>query len=317
MWYCHPLAVHLRESATTEGEDPHNPHLYLAQRKAALEPNLISDRTFGKDMGVAESTEMENPDHSNGNPNSNRRTRLGQGKEASGEHLHLHLSSCHECLELENCTIESVKFASAENIPELPDDYISLEDHSDVGHSNETSNLNVSGKPPNVLVYSSPSFPEQFEQVKSVLLQCFDTCRYVVYPLPEEQALTAPWMDNCLLLVLVGEELIPSNLHRLFTSYLEKGGKILGLASSYTFGNVALKRKSELLGSVQDLVFDGPNDNPISLNILASGFAYEEGLVESCDKVDKWGRLNNESQDLMMVRQAYGDNGGEAVLCQV
>lgn len=50
---------------------------------------------------------------------------------------------------------------------------------------------------------------------------------------------------------------------------------------------------------------------------MVSGFAYEEGLVESCDKVDKWGRLNNDSQDLMMVRQAYGDNGGEAVLCQV
>lgn len=310
-------SVHLKETAATEGEDPHNPHLYLAQRNAALELNLISDRTFGKDMGVAESTEMQNPDNSNEDTNSNRRTGLGQGEEASGEHRHLHLSSCHECLELENCTIESVKFASADNIPDLPDDYISLEDHFDVGHSNETSNLNVSGKPPNVLVYSSPSFPEQFNQVKSVLFQCFDNCRYVVYPLPEEQALTAPWMDNCLLLVLVGEEPMPSNLHRLFTSYLEKGGKILGLASSYTFGNVALKRKSELLGSVQDLVFDGPNGNQISLNVMVSGFAYEEGLVESCDKVDKWGRLNNDSQDLMMVRQAYGDNGGEAVLCQV
>nr|DBA34512.1 TPA: hypothetical protein GDO54_002063 [Pyxicephalus adspersus] len=309
-------SVHLRKTSAAK-EDSQDNNLFLAQRKAALELNLTSDKTVGKDMGVSESTEMENSDNGNENPNLNRRSGLGQKEEASGEHLHLHLSSCHECLELENCTIESVKFASAENIPDLPDDFSSLEDQSDVGHPKETSNLNVSGKPPNVLIYGDPSSPERVEQVKSVLLQCFDACRYVVYPLPEDQALTAPWVDNCLLLVLVGEKPIPANVHKLFISYLEKGGKILGLASTFTFGNVELKKKSELLGSVQDLVFDGPSGNEIHLNVMVSGLVYEEGFIESCNQSNQWGRLNNESQDLMMVRQEYGDNGGEAILCQV
>ncbi|KAM5179725.1 biotin--protein ligase isoform 1-T2 [Mantella aurantiaca] len=305
-------SVHLTETSTKD-RDPTDP-LYLAQRKAALELNLTPDRTVGKDMGVSESSEMPDPDSGSDHPDLNRRT---QREEAGGEHLHLHLSSCHECLELENCTIESVKFASAENIPDLPDDYTSLEDHSDEGQPKETSNLNVSGKPPNVLVYGSPSCPERFDQIRSVLLHCFDACRYVVYPLPEEQAISAPWMDNCLLLLLAGEEPVPSSVHQRITAYLEKGGKVLGLASSFTLGNVVLKKKPELLGSVQDLVFDGPNGNQICLHVLAGGFVYEEGLVESCDQADEWGRLNNDCQDLMVVRQAYGDNGGEAVLCQV
>ncbi|KAM9320750.1 biotin--protein ligase [Gastrophryne carolinensis] len=305
-------SVHLREPLGTK-EVGHNQRLFLGDRKAALD--LTSDRTSGKEMGVAESTEVQDPDSrsSNVNNQAERRPKL----EASREHLHLHLSSCHECLELENCTIESVRFASAENIPDLPEDFTSLEDSLEVGSPKKSSNLNVTGKPPNVLVYGSSSSPETLEQVKEVLYQCFDVTRYVLYPLPEEQALRAPWMDNCVLLVLVGEEPVPCSLHKLFLSYLEKGGKILGLSSSFTFGNMILKSKSTLQGLVQDLVFQGPNGNQTHLNVMASGLVYEEGSEESCDQVDEWGHLNNDDQDLMMIRQVYGDSGGEAVLCQV
>ncbi|XP_068126529.1 biotin--protein ligase [Hyperolius riggenbachi] len=304
-------SVYLTESPANKVVDSIDRSPDLDQRKAALELSLVSEGAAEKKMGVAESTEMQNSD------NVNERLEPRQPAEASGEHLHLHLSSCHECLELENCTIESVKFASAENIPDLPEDFASLEDSPDVSFHQETSNLNISGKPPNVLVYNSSSDPDRFEQVKSVLLQCFDSCRYVVYPLLEEQVLRDPWMDNCLLLVLVGEKPIQCSLHKLLISYMEKGGRILGLSSPFTIGNMVLKRKNELQGLVQDLVFNRPNSSEISLSVLTSGFVFEDCSEEPSDQVEEWGHLNNDNQDLMMVRQKYGDDGGEAVLCQV
>lgn len=39
-----------------------------------------------------------------------------------GHGRHLHLSSCHECLELENSTILSIKYTLVDNISDLPDD---------------------------------------------------------------------------------------------------------------------------------------------------------------------------------------------------
>ncbi|XP_075710715.1 biotin--protein ligase isoform X2 [Rhinoderma darwinii] len=303
-------SVHLTEPSTSQGKA-----LQEVETTSTQEPSVSSSiKNHKEDMGVAESTEMIHTQNSGGNSSASGGTNPRQNEEAGGEHLHLHLSSCHECLELENCTIESVKFASAENIPDLPEDFSSLEDSSDVSCLRETSNLNRSGKPPNVLIYGGSTSQERLQQVKDVLLQCFDPCRYVVYALPEEQVLRAPWMDNCLLLVVVAEEPIPSQIHNLFTSYLGNGGKILGLSSSFTFGNLSLQRKSLLQESVQAFVFDIPNGNQIHFTGIASGYVYE---MHVDDQVDGWGHMNNDSRDVMMVHQTYGDCGGEAVLCQV
>ncbi|XP_063812620.1 biotin--protein ligase isoform X2 [Pseudophryne corroboree] len=307
-------SVHLRESSVNKEEAVEGGALYSALNKSTQELKLTSSEEGGtEEMGITEST--ENP--TGQNPNLNDETDPKKNEEAKGEHLHLHLSSCHECLELESCTIESVKFASAENIPELPDDFSSLEDSSDMGFLKETSSLNKSGKPPNVLIYGDSTSQDHFQNIKSVLQQCFDSCRYVIYPLPEEQALRAPWMDNCLLLVVAAQEPIPSNIHQLFTSYLGKGGKILGLSSSLTFGSTVLKRKPELQGSVQEFVFDSPNGSQIQLSVLASGYVYEEHFEGSCDEANLWGYLDNDRRDVMMVHQTYGQSAGEAVLCQV
>lgn len=39
-----------------------------------------------------------------------------------GQGHHFYLSSCHECLELENSTILSIKYTLVDNISDLPDD---------------------------------------------------------------------------------------------------------------------------------------------------------------------------------------------------
>ncbi|KAG8590989.1 hypothetical protein GDO81_007002 [Engystomops pustulosus] len=282
---------------------------FSTKRTSHQELNVsASEENRKEDMGVAESTTVV---HSHGGGASGG---TDPNHEEGGEHPHLHLSSCHECLELENCTIESVKFASAENIPDLPDDFSSLEDTSDVGCPKKTSNLNKTGKPPNVLIYGGSSSQDLLQQVKDVLLHCFDPCRYVVYPLPEEQVLKVPWMDNCLLLVVVTSDPIPSEVQNLFTSYMGNGGKILGLSSSFTFGDVSLVRRSQLQESLQAFVFDRPNRDPIGLNVISSGYVYE---TDGDDQVQGWGYMDNDRQDVVMVHQTYGDSGGEAVLCQV
>lgn len=306
-------SVHLSECLTNKGKALQEGD--SVKTTSTQEPNGSgSEKNRKKEMGIAESTEMVDS-HETCEDSGSGGTNTRPKEDGGGEHLHLHLSSCHECLELENCTIESVKFASAENIPELPDDCSSLEeDNSDVNCLKETSDLNRSGKPPNVLIYGGSAPQGRLQQVTDVLLQCFDSCRYVVYPLLEEKVLRAPWMDNCLLLVVVAEEPIPSQVQNLFTSYMGNGGKILGLSSSFTFGNLGLRRRSPLQESVQAFVFDRPSGNEINFKGIANGYVYE---MHTDDQVDGWGYTDNDSRDVIMVHQTYGDCGGEAVLCQV
>ncbi|KAG8450179.1 hypothetical protein GDO86_002713 [Hymenochirus boettgeri] len=263
-------------------------------------------------MGASESIDRGSPDLRS----SDAETDKGEDSEGIEEHLHLHLSSCHECLELETRTIESVRFASAENIPDLPEDFVRLEDNLDQNESKDTAKLNVTGKPPNILIYSGVS-EHRFQQVKYVLLQCFDSSRYVVYPLPEDQVLNAPWTDNCLMLVIVDERPIKKKFYKHFLDYLSKGGKILGLSSSFTFGCLSVRNKNKKLqGSVQEMVFSGPNSDPVSLNVMTSGKIFEDLSCDNLSQVTPWGYLNNDNKDLIIVHQTFGDNGGEAILCQ-
>ncbi|NXD07732.1 BPL1 ligase, partial [Nothocercus nigrocapillus] len=235
-----------------------------------------------------------------------------------GEHHHLHLSSCHECLQLENSTIESVRFASAENIPELPDDCSSKpEDKNDEYLARDIKRVNLAGKPPNILIYvGCEGSKMQFEQVKSVLEECVDGDSYTIYHLREEQVLKDPWVDNAVLLVIATEETISEENHKQFIKFLSNGGKILGFSSSFTFDGIQIKRKDKMK-TVRELVVSKLDNTEIKLDFLISGCIFEEVMKENISKVKPLSCLSNADRDLVIVRLPYGSRGGEAVLSQV
>ncbi|CAH2219168.1 biotin-- ligase isoform X1 [Pelobates cultripes] len=312
-------SVYLKGISVSEKEqETKKVSLNLPTSRTTLTSNLTtSQEKTQPEMGMSESTEMAARELSNSSPSLNEQTDQMKKEQATGEHRHLHLSSCHECLELENRTIESVRFASAENIPDLPDEYLSTEDNSDQNWLKENTSLNVSGKPPNVLIYGGSKHGEAFQRVKELLLNCFDSSRYVVYPISDDQIQQAPWMDNCLLLVVVEGDTLSADIHGHFMKYLSKGGKILGLSSSFTFGSLTVKHKSELQRSIQVLIFNRPNCDQFSFDVMVNGKVFEEPVGGNHDRVETWGYLNNGSKDVMMIHQTYGDCGGEAILCQI
>ncbi|NXF27459.1 BPL1 ligase, partial [Rhodinocichla rosea] len=235
-----------------------------------------------------------------------------------GEHHHLHLSSCHECLQLENSTIESVKFASAENVPELPQDCSGTgEEKEHQGLQKGIKRINLAGKPPNILIYLGSEAAEgRFEQVRAVLRECIDAESYTLYQLHQEQVLRDPWIENSLLLLIATEEPIPEGIHRHFMKFLSKGGKILGLSSSFTFGGVQLKHKNKLRRVVHELVVSQKDSTEVRLSLLLSGCVFEEGMKGDGSRVKVLSRLSNAAEDPVIVHLAHGSSGGEAILCQ-
>ncbi|XP_048396486.2 biotin--protein ligase isoform X2 [Stegostoma tigrinum] len=238
----------------------------------------------------------------------------------------LHLASCSECLELENSTIESVKYASAENLLDLPDDYCGSSDETVVGEDNFTINTgqsNKNGKPPNVLIYVGSDYSQylvKFKQIKSVLLDCLDNESYVIYPLLEEQVLKVPWVDNAVLLVVACDDPVPEQIHAKFMTYLSKGGKILGLCTSFSFGEIKVAVKKELKGKIHRWFFTKSDSKDITLHAFISGKAFlreTKNAEEAMEDLELWGSLANPEKDIVIVRLPYGENGGEAVLCQV
>ncbi|NXS02981.1 BPL1 ligase, partial [Oxylabes madagascariensis] len=241
-----------------------------------------------------------------------------QEETGAEEHHHLHLSSCPECLQLENSTIESVKFASAENIPELPDDCSGrTEEKEDECLQKGVRRINLAGKPPNILIYlGSEAAKARFEQVKSVLRECVDAESYTIYQLHQEQVLRDPWIDNSLLLVIATEEPIPEGSHEQFMTFLSRGGKILGFSSSFTFGGVQIKHKNKLRKAVHELVVSKKDSPEVKLNLLVSGCVFEEGMKGDASRVKVWSRLNNADKDPVIVHLTHGSSGGEAILSQ-
>ncbi|XP_054829780.1 biotin--protein ligase [Eublepharis macularius] len=242
---------------------------------------------------------------------------LSEKEIGSGEHHHLHLSSCYECLGLESSTIESVKFASAENIPDLPDDYSG--NFEDVGYlAGDLKRTNLTGKPPNILIYVGSDLGKiKFEQVKSIIMECVDINAYTVYQLLEEQVLSVPWIDNALLLVIATSEPISDTVSKQFLVFMSKGGKVLGLSASFTFGGIEVMNKDELMDTIQALVFSKAKDYKIKLNVLASGKVFKRETAEEVTSVKPLGYLDNTDKDMMVVQLPYGNRGGEAILCQV
>ncbi|KAK7907074.1 hypothetical protein WMY93_015686 [Mugilogobius chulae] len=233
---------------------------------------------------------------------------LQQNMDEHHQHHHLHLSSCHECLELENSTILSVKYASVENIPDLPDDSAAVNGERDILDQDDFSNpgADMSSKPPNVLVYTGDS-QARFQSVQAVLSKCIDTDSYMIYQLSTQQALSDPWLDSCRLLV-VAEGAQPdgtlwAHLQTRFLTYLSAGGRVLGLASLLCPA-----------GGVRTLSFTREDSSSVQLQVHTSGRAYVRD-VQGGGEVELWGELSGGG--MVIVRVTHGDDGGEAVLCQV
>ncbi|XP_048872145.1 biotin--protein ligase [Brienomyrus brachyistius] len=231
--------------------------------------------------------------------------------EQHAEGCHLHLSSCHECLELESSTILSVKCASMENIPDLPDDYMGGRGESD-GRGLPSQGRRFNQKPPNVLVYTG-GCQERFEHVRALLAECINTDSYVLYPLRPQQVLSEPWLDNTLLLVLAEEMPLMVQHHERFLAYLERGGKLLGLCSSFCAAGLSLAPGPDQRNSVCQLAFTKADCTEVELSALASGHVF----VRGDGPAEMWGELRGGSGGMAVVRVTHGDNGGEAVLCQV
>ncbi|XP_053164195.1 biotin--protein ligase [Hemicordylus capensis] len=319
------VSVHLQESALED--------LKLAQSTKKVEKSKPLEMSQDSSFETATKLEMKSVDCIGGGDQEVQREncKLQKGGEHNeqpqptsekgmdiGEHHHLHLSSCNECLELENSTIESVKFASAENIPDLPDDYNgSLEDVSDDYLAKDLKSVNLAGTSTNILIYlGSDPGKVKFEEIKSVITECVDINAYTVYQLLEEQVLSVPWIDNTLLLIIAAPEPISDVVSKQFQAFMLKGGKILGLSTSFTFGGIQVKSKNELMGIVQAFVFSKAKNHEINLNVLASGNVFEREIGEEFSPVKPLGYLDSTDKDMMIVHLPYGNSGGEAILCQ-
>ncbi|OXB68618.1 hypothetical protein ASZ78_014265 [Callipepla squamata] len=316
---CKIVSVHLQETSLKDLKQ------VIPSKKEMNEVTPATFETVKTQLGAPESAGQGDPEAKDEksklgkeNEHKDESNSLSDKETGFGEHHHLHLSSCHECLQLENSTIESVRFASVEDIPELPDDcYSKLEENGDC-LSTGIKRINLAGKPPNVLIYvGSETAKVDFEQVRTVIQECIDTDSYTIYQLHEEQVLKAPWIDNSLLLIIATEKPISEKNQKQFMKFLSKGGKILGLSSSFTFDGIQIKRKDKLKKTVHELVVSKMDSTEIKLNLLISGCIFEVAMKEGSNKVKPLSCLNNADKDIVIVHLPYGDNGGEAILSQV
>ncbi|KAF7653192.1 hypothetical protein LDENG_00086190 [Lucifuga dentata] len=251
---------------------------------------------------------------------------LGSHHHMEGHGHHLHLSSCHECLELENSTILSVKYASVENIPDLPDDASGgLESGDETLDELEYDAKGFSGgfgsdsKPPNVLVYTG-GCQERFQVIRQLLTECINMEKYVVYPLNPQQALSEPWLDNTRLLVLAEEQTLTPQLQTCFLTYLSQGGRVLGLSSCLCPAGLSLEVRERRRGQISTLTFTREDSTDTELSVLANGRIFIRD-TRGGGEVELWGELKGDSfgqeRDMVIVRVTHGEDGGEAVLCQV
>ncbi|XP_028321899.1 biotin--protein ligase isoform X2 [Gouania willdenowi] len=240
-----------------------------------------------------------------------------------GHGHHLHLSSCHECLQLESSTILSVKYASAENIPDLPmDKLVGLdsgeESFEESDHDMENGGIDCNCKSPNILVYTS-GCQERFEKVCLLLKACINMEHNIIYLLLPQQALSDPWLDNTRLLVLAEEQSLSPQLQARILTYLNQGGKVLGLASSLCLAGLSLEVLKEQHMMVSNLSFTGKDNTKLELSMMASGKVYVMEM-EGAGDVEVWGEFkgdNPQTSNVVIVRVTQGEDSGEAVLCQV
>ncbi|ELW67880.1 Biotin--protein ligase [Tupaia chinensis] len=315
-------SVTLQDSTLTELKDQASyKQAQILQQNPEPSVEIKPERDVMEHVGKDDLKALgKDPEQNGGSASGDEPVEDGSREEGSTVHPHLHLSSCHECLELESSTIESVKFASAENIPDLPYSS-SVEGVSDeLLPKSEGKRVNISGKAPNILLYVGPDSQEalgRFQQVCSVLTDCVDTDSYLLYQLLEESALRDPWPDNCVLLVIATCSSIPKDLHQKFMAFLSQGGKVLSLSSPFVFGGFQVTSKGTLHTTVQSLVFSKADHSEVRLSVLSSGCIYEEGPGEQLGPGKLHGHLENVDKDRTIVQVPFGTCGGEAILCQV
>ncbi|XP_026872786.2 biotin--protein ligase isoform X1 [Electrophorus electricus] len=234
-------------------------------------------------------------------------------------HHHLHLSSCHECLELENSTIQSVKFASVENIPDLPDDDCAGGDVA-AGSQASPGRANARGKPPNVLVFTG-GCEERYGRIRALLAECIDVERYTIYQLRPQQALSEPWLESTALLVLADDGPLTPQLQLCFLTYLSQGGRVLGLSSALCPAGLRLRPRRGQRGRICRLSFTKADSTEVELSALTGGMTYEREPRDgdASRRVEVWGELRapDTDRDAVIIRVSHGEEGGEAVLCQV
>ena len=81
-------------------------------------------------------------------------------------------------------------------------------------------------KPPNVLVYTGKKdSTRQYESVKSVLQECLNCDRYVIYQLKHEHIHSTPWAQNTVLLVVSSEKAYDGT-DEAFVKFFQNGGTI-------------------------------------------------------------------------------------------
>ncbi|KAM9347969.1 biotin--protein ligase isoform 2-T2 [Symphorus nematophorus] len=321
--------VWLCGTQTAEGLTERSPfhlsaeHLHLQCRKGSLLLPLEAKRRLEERRGSEplRGTQDLGPvcdseDHS-----------LGNHHHMEGHGHHLHLSSCHECLELENSTILSVKYASAENIPDLPDDSSvgldsgdkTLDEVDDARDLfGQSGRFDSNSKPPNVLVYTG-GCQERFQTVRQLLSECVNMENNIIYPLLPQQVLSDPWLDNTRLLVLAEQETLTPQLQTRFLTYLSQGGKVLGLASTLCPAGLCLEVRERRRGQVSRLSFTREDSTELELSLLASGKVYIRD-TQGGGEVELWGELKGDvphQRDMVIVRVTHEGDGGEAVLCQV
>ncbi|XP_032828547.1 biotin--protein ligase [Petromyzon marinus] len=190
-----------------------------------------------------------------------------------------------------------------------------------------------SNKPPNVLVYTGQDGPDadrRFGLVCAALLSVLRPDHYTVYRLEEAPARAHPWPEHTRLLVLASPRPLPEETSERFLAYAARGGAVLALCSRASCGGVGVRRgggqeeqgprvaqpiRFQRGGDKPDVILSAPTDGVI-VGVGGDG-AEVTAALEDAGCLEVWARLAGSGGEAVIVYQAYGEEGGAVVLCQV
>ncbi|CAN0294610.1 unnamed protein product [Lampetra planeri] len=190
-----------------------------------------------------------------------------------------------------------------------------------------------SNKPPNVLVYTGQDGPDadrRFGLVCAALHSVLRPDHYTVYRLEEAPARAHPWPEHTRLLVLASPRPLPEETSERFLAYAASGGAVLALCSRASCGGVGVRRGggggqeeegarvAQVAcrgGDKPDVILSAPTDGVI-VGVGGDG-AEVTAALEDAGCVEVWARLAGSGGEAVIVYQAYGEEGGAVVLCQV
>lgn len=119
---------------------------------------------------------------------------------------------------------------------------LEADDEIKTADSSFAQSKKTAAKPPNITVYcGKEDSKESFDRIRSVLEQCVDKERYVIYQVVHNEMNTVPWSDNTELLVLASEESC-KDVDEVVLTYLERGGNIISFGGCVD--NVFLKMEA-------------------------------------------------------------------------